>query len=139
MSDFAGDKNDLSLVLHISYGAFDMLFTGDIGASVESGIVGQMEAWGISGCDVLKVAHHGSKNSTEDYFLSHVRPKIALISCGRDNFYGHPHEELLRRLEMAKCKTYVTSWDGELIIETDGKYIKTVVWGQGERYNRKRR
>ncbi len=139
MSDFAGDKNDLSLVLHIFYGAFDMLFTGDIGASVESGIVGQMEAWGISGCDVLKVAHHGSKNSTEDYFLSHVRPKIALISCGRDNFYGHPHGELLRRLEMAKCKTYVTSWDGELIIETDGKYIKTVVWGQGDRYNRKRR
>ena len=131
-----GDKNDLSLVFNISYGAFDMLFTGDLGAGAENNLLDQMKAAGVNHCDVLNVAHHGSKNSTKDSFLSCVRPKIALISCGRDNAYGHPHEELLGRLASAGCPVYITAADGEVIIETDGKYLKTVVWRQGDRYNR---
>lgn len=77
-----------------------------------------------TGVTVLKVAHHGSKYSTKESFLEIVSPKIALISAGRDNSYGHPHAELLERLERCGSGVYITFETGAVTIYTDG----TRVW-----------
>ena len=58
--------------------------------------------------DVLKVAHHGSRNSTGKEVLSVMKPKAAVISCGKDNFYGHPHAETLERLSEAGTRWFCT-------------------------------
>ena len=74
------------------------------------------------GVTLLKVAHHGSKNSTDETFLQTVNPKIALISSGRNNRYGHPHEELLRRLENRDCLVYRTQVSGAVTVRVkDGR------------------
>ncbi len=129
------DKNDGSLVLHLSYGDFSMIFTGDISQKAEAGVLASIEKLELKGCHVLKVAHHGSKNSTSDGFLQAVCPAIALISCGQDNSYGHPHQELIERLSFYVRDIYATPWDGAVKVETDGKFIKTVVWSWKDGYN----
>jgi len=65
---------------------------------------------------MLKVAHHGSMYTTNEEFLDILRPKIAVISCGRNNRYGHPHGELLRRLEEKNVKVYRTDKNGAISI-----------------------
>ena len=131
----AFDRNDESLVFHISYGNFDMLFTGDVGSPVEDQILENMQALGLGSCDVLKVAHHGSRESSSRDFLDYVRPLLALISCGADNSYGHPHKELLERLSQTAGEIFITAQNGETMLITDGNFIKTVVWkGEGS-YN----
>ena len=65
---------------------------------------------------LLKVAHHGSKNSTEETFLEMVDPKIALISAGRENSYGHPHRETLERLADRECRIYQTPVSGAVTV-----------------------
>jgi len=94
-----GESNAYSTVLHLSYGAFTALFTGDLEGEgerrVEELVRDNEELQGVT---LLKVAHHGSGNSTGEGFLQELAPEIALISSGRDNRYGHPHEELLERL-----------------------------------------
>ena len=93
--------NDISLVLLMSFGAFDGLFTGDIGGEYET--VPQLKD-----IDLLKVSHHGSKYSTGESFLSLVKPEAALISCGLHNNYGHPADETLERLSKAGAIVYRT-------------------------------
>ncbi len=66
---------------------------------------------------MLKVGHHGSKYSSSDTFLQNVSPKVAVISCGEGNLYGHPHEETLERLGQAGSLTYVTKDRGAITIE----------------------
>ena len=66
---------------------------------------------------LLKVAHHGSNYSTGEEMLNRLRPRIALISCGKDNRYGHPHEELLERLERAGSRIYDTPGYGAVTVE----------------------
>lgn len=89
------DENDYSMVLELAYGMFRALFTGDIGAQGEERM---LDAGVLGDVDLLKAAHHGSKYSTCGAFLETITPKLALISCGKDNSYGHPHDELLQRL-----------------------------------------
>ena len=74
--------------------------------------------------DIIKVAHHGSKNSTKEEILNKVQAKIGLISSGRKNSYGHPHKELLERLEKAKVKAYGTKENGSVTIKTDGQKME---------------
>lgn len=74
----------------------------------------------LSDITVLKVGHHGSKYATSDKLLKTINPQYALISCGINNRYGHPHSETLERLEDNNCKVYVTNTLGEIIIRTDG-------------------
>ena len=99
-------------MLHLKYGEFDMLFTGDISSEEETAVDG--------GIEVLKVPHHGSRYSTSAEWLAMLHPQTALISCGKDNRYGHPHEEVLERLEEAGIKYYITSEDKAVEITTDG-------------------
>lgn len=106
--------NDYSLVFKMTYKEFDMLFTGDISESIEKELVN------ISDCDVLKVAHHGSKNSSSEEFLNIVSPKIAVISAGQRNTYGHPHLETIERLKECGAGILCTKDTGAIIISTDG-------------------
>ena len=74
--------------------------------------------------DILKVGHHGSKNSTAEEFLKQVRPEIGLISAGKNNQYRHPAEETLKRLRNSGCNVYTTQESGALIITTNGKEVQ---------------
>ena len=74
--------------------------------------------------DVLKTAHHGSRNSTSESFLQKASPSAALISAGRDNRYGHPHQETLDRLRREGCSVYQTAQSGSVTIVTDGRTMR---------------
>lgn len=117
------DTNAYSAVLYLTYGDFSALLTGDLEGEGEELVTERLRAGNpaITGestlagpVTVLKVAHHGSKNSTSDAFLALTRPQIALISAGRDNSYGHPHRETLERLQKQGCRIYQTAESGAL-------------------------
>jgi len=86
-------KNDGSLVLLVRDAGCRLLLPGDVSASVEQ----QLLKKGVPAVDILKVSHHGSKTSSSEAFVQHVKPKVALISAGRDNRFGHPHPSVMRR------------------------------------------
>lgn len=109
--------NDDSLVMRLTYGDTSFLFTGDMTADAEKEIIEDGEN---VKCDVLKVGHHGSSGSSCYQFLYEAEPKIAVISCGRDNDYGHPHEETLGRLKDAGVTVYRTDELGSIVIFSDG-------------------
>ncbi len=108
----SGDLNNSSLVLRLDFKNSSFLFTGDIYKSVERKLSG-------TDVDVLKVAHHGSRTSTAPEFVEAVSPEIAVIQCGRDNFYGHPHRETLRALE--GVEVFRTDLHGGIKIVSDGE------------------
>ncbi|MCM1174089.1 MAG: DNA internalization-related competence protein ComEC/Rec2 [Blautia sp.] len=112
------ESNEASVVLYLEYGAFCALFTGDLEGSGEEAVRRQLEDIlpEGKGVAVLKVAHHGSKNSTKEAFLETASPRIALISAGKNNRYGHPHEELMARLERAGCHIYQTKEGGAVTV-----------------------
>ena len=113
--------NDDSLVLRLVYGDTSFLFTGDMTAKAEKELIND----GLSvRCDVLKVGHHGSSGSSCYQFLYEAEPKIGVISCGRDNDYGHPHEETLSRLNDAGVTVYRTDLEGSIVIFSDGMKVE---------------
>ena len=69
----------------------------------------------------MKVAHHGSKNSTSEEFLTIIKPELSLISCGKNNRYGHPHTELIERLQQSGPNIMITTEAGAITIKTDGE------------------
>lgn len=109
----AEDKNDASLVLSMQYDDFTMLFTGDVEKKGEEAI---LDAGTLLKADVLQVAHHGSASSSIQEFLDKVSPEMAWISCGENNRYGHPSEEVLERLENQSCKIYRTDRNGCVVL-----------------------
>lgn len=113
--------NEASMVLRLSYGNFSMLLTGDVEGNGEEELVDNLDVGTVT---VLKVAHHGSKNSTSKEFLEKVRPKIALISVGENNRYGHPHKETLERLAGCGSRIYKTEDTGAVTIKSDGKRME---------------
>lgn len=127
-SDVAGleseDKNEQSIVLYLTYGDFTALFTGDVTGEPEQAVSEAMKQK-LAGkrLSVLKVAHHGSMYSTDEEFLRNVKPIISVISCGKKNSYGHPHEELLERLENAESRVVITKDYGAITMEI-GKEVK---------------
>ena len=133
-SDYvASSANAYSTVLSINYGKFDMLLTGDLqqeGEKLVTELLQNKEFWVENvnrpavDYDILKVAHHGSKSSTFEDFLSLIRPEISIISCGRDNFYGHPHRELLERLSRIGSEARITYKTGAITIKTDGEKME---------------
>ena len=98
-----------------------MLLTGDVEGQGEDALV---ESGRLRKYDVLKAAHHGSKNSSLEPFLESVKPSVTLISAGVDNRYGHPHEETLMRLDAAGSRVYSTQENGAVRIWTDGENMK---------------
>ncbi|MEF9997653.1 MAG: DNA internalization-related competence protein ComEC/Rec2 [Lachnospiraceae bacterium] len=112
--------NETSQVLSVTYQEFDLLLTGDIEGKGEQQL---LEGPIQKKYDVLKVAHHGSKNSTSKEFLRQIQPAYAMISAGEHNSYGHPHQELLERLQNIGCIVASTKQQGALKVWTDGKKI----------------
>jgi len=106
------EGNAGSMVLDISNEEFSMLFTGDVELEGEAQLIQNLE----HPYQVLKVAHHGSKNATSQKFLDIVKPQIALISAGKNNTYGHPHEDVLERLLQQNCKIICTAEKGAITL-----------------------
>ncbi|QSX07114.1 MBL fold metallo-hydrolase [Sedimentibacter sp. zth1] len=115
------DLNNNSLVLKITYGNTRFLFTGDMEKESEMDII---ETKISLKADVLKVAHHGSSGSSTGKFLNEVNPEISIISCGKDNDYGHPHAELLDKLTNIKSQVYRTDVSETVVVISDGNNIK---------------
>jgi competence protein ComEC len=112
-------KNNDSLVLRLHYGDRTILLPGDAEKEAEREMLAENDG-SMLRADVLKVGHHGSKNSTTEDFLAAVRPQVAIISAGEDNPYGHPSPELLQRLETSGVRVLRTDHDGAIHVLTDG-------------------
>ncbi|MGB6461815.1 MAG: DNA internalization-related competence protein ComEC/Rec2 [Candidatus Acidiferrum sp.] len=113
-------QNNDSLVLRMQYGERGIMLPGDAEKQAESSMLADNAEQTMS-ADVLKVGHHGSKNSTMPGFLAAVHPRIAVISAGEGNLYGHPNPELLDRLTSAGVRILRTDRDGAVHVLTDGK------------------
>jgi len=132
----AEPKNNDSLVLHLRYGNREFLLPGDAEKQAENSILSENGDSTLR-ADVLKVGHHGSKNSTMPEFLAAVRPSIAIISAGENNPYGHPSPELLTRLQSAGVKILRTDQNGAVQVLTDGRALATRCYlGCGEKARR---
>ena len=112
-------KNENSMVLDVCYKEFNVLLTGDVEGKGEM-LLYEALYDDKAEYDVLKVAHHGSNSSSSKDFLSLTKPKISLISCAENNSYGHPHEELLERLDDIGSEVFITYESGAVTIKTDG-------------------
>ena len=110
------DVNNQSLVLKMYYNNKSVLFTGDIGKDIEERLVHDNSVNNKLHADILKVAHHGSKNSNTDLFLDKVAPSYAIVSYGIGNRYGHPNEKVIEKLDQRNIKTYKTGESGEIDI-----------------------
>lgn len=123
---FDGELNNASsMVLSLKYKSFDMLFTGDVEGEGEQMLKTNLQGKSF---DVLKIAHHGSKNSSDEEFLNVVRPSYALISAGVNNRYGHPHKETVERLVNLKSVIYNTAESGAVTMRTDGGMLEIDEW-----------
>jgi competence protein ComEC len=118
--DSYDNLNNYSPIIKISYGNTSFLFTGDAEEDVEEEVL--TKNFNLKS-DVLKVGHHGSSTSTTKAFLASVNPKIAVISVGKNNSYGHPTENTLNKLKGTKI--YRTDLNGNIVITSDGNNIKT--------------
>lgn len=124
------EKNEYSLVLLLSHGNFTGLFTGDVEGAGENTAWEYIKEIGKAGrLTMLKVAHHGSGNSTGREMLETLVPRLAFISCGKNNPYGHPHEELLERLESVGSRIYATPEHGAVTVkQKNGKIWVYSFW-----------
>lgn len=110
------DSNDYSIVLLIRYKDFEILTTGDLSKSYEELAVSRYS----SDFEVVKLGHHGSKTSTSGNYLEMTKPEVAVISSGKDNKYGHPHQEVLDLLSSQGIDTKNTADVGTISIYSDG-------------------
>jgi competence protein ComEC len=113
-------ENNSSLVLRVQLQSRRVLLTGDIEREAESALLDRMKR-----CDILKVAHHGSRTSSTGAFLDAVQPRIALVSCGRHNLFGHPHPSIIDALRRRGVHVWRTDRDGSITIAIEGRQIDT--------------
>ena len=114
--------NDCSIVLRFEYGDTSFVFTGDAEAKSEKLLLNAFEPNDFS-CDVYQAGHHGSNTSSCNAFLDAMNPLFAVISCGKDNDYGHPHSEVLRRFSDRNIICYRTDEMGHIILRSDGNTV----------------
>jgi competence protein ComEC len=130
LAEGSSAKNDDSLVMRLSDGAESFLLAGDIERPSERKMLAEEQAVGVN---FLKIAHHGSKTSTTDPFLSAAHPAFAAISVGRDNIFGHPSREVTDRLDAAGVRVYRTDRDGAVTASTDGSTLSVSTFLQTQR------
>ena len=128
----ADGVNAYSLCIFADFGSFRLLLTGDVEGEGEKTLTEALAERDISDVTILKVAHHGSRNSTSLEFLEQIQPGVAVISCSENNSYGHPHEETLKRLEAVGTSVYRTDWYGAVIVERK----KEKLWIRGYAYSK---
>ncbi len=128
------DENDLSLVFLLKYYSKDILFTGDMEKVVEDYLLKQIKKQ----VDIIKIPHHGSNTSSNNEFLNKIKPKIGIITVGRNNLYGHPRDEVLNRYEKIGTKIYRTDTMGmiKLRLNKDFMEINTFIKEDEDFYNK---
>jgi competence protein ComEC len=119
--------NDASVVLRVRLGRRTFLLTGDIEAGAEAALVASGDPLG---CDALKVAHHGSRTSSTEAFVSATRPGVAVISVGQDSPHGHPHPAVVARWRASGAQVLTTGGRGTITISTDGDDLKVETFVQ---------
>jgi competence protein ComEC len=123
------NPNESSVVLRVEYGRQRWLLTGDAEAGAESWLLAH--ARGELAASVLKVGHHGSRSSSTPEFIEAVSPRVAVVSVGRDNDYGHPSVEVLQRLDAHGVHVLRTDDEGTMILSTDGHWLEVrTEWGR---------
>lgn len=127
--------NSASLTLKVHIDKQTFLFTGDIEKEEEIKIINKYKPIDV---DFLKVPHHGSKTSSSLDFIEWCNPKYAIISCGKNNRYGHPHEEVIERYTSKNINIISTANSGAVMIFTDGKNysIHTMLKNRGNEYDK---
>lgn len=129
LGSLGANVNNLSIVTWLKFGEFDAILTGDIEKEVsnmlsEKLVTSDSRSKVLSdsrSIEYIKIPHHGSKNGTSASLLEVLRPKVAVISVGKNNSYGHPHEEALKMLSDYDIKILRTDEEGDIEIVTDGK------------------
>ena len=111
------DSNAYSQCFLVEYKDFTMMLTGDVEGEGEEMLLQELREISIGEVDLLKVAHHGSKYSSGEEMLALLKPDIAVISCGEDNSYGHPHEEIIQRLEEVGSEIFTTPQCGAITVK----------------------
>lgn len=114
------ELNNYSPIMKISYGKNTFMFTGDAETLVEQEVLKENKNLKA---DILKLGHHGSHSSTSEGFLKAVDPSIAIVSCGKDNKYGHPHKETMSILKKYDVTVYETFRDGDITITSNGEKL----------------
>ena len=117
------NANEYSLCVYVVFEEKEqpemtVLFTGDVEGEGEKELVEELRRYGICDVTLLKTAHHGSRNSTSEELLEQIKPCVAVISCGENNRYGHPHAETVDRLKEAGCRIFTTSAYGAISVES---------------------
>jgi len=120
------NEHTKSIVLKLQYGSTSAVLAGDLNFEGESVIAGKFG--NFLKTDILKIPHHGSRNASSIPFLLNCRPEYSVISCGKDNVFGHPSELVLEKLNILGSKISRTDKDGAVIFESDGKSIQQVKW-----------
>ena len=118
------ESNTASVIAQLVYGETEFMLTGDSPKAIEEYLV-MLDGEGLES-DVLKVGHHGSKTSSAETFLGFVSPKYSVISAGRDNKYGHPHEDVVKTLEQFGSTILSTQNKGLIVFESDGENLIVV-------------
>lgn len=116
-NDDYDELNNTSVVIKAVYQNNSFIFQGDAEKESEDDI---LDAGFSVKADVIKLGHHGSNTSTSADYLKAVNPKIAVISCGTDNKYNHPHKEIITRLEKNNIEYYRTDLNGTVVVSSDG-------------------
>jgi competence protein ComEC len=115
----AGTVNNNSIVLELSYGTVDFLFTGDAEKEAEGAMLAASDI-PVPDVEILKVGHHGSRTASSPAFLAATSPEVAIYMAGIGNRYGHPHQETLAALAQIGAKVYGTDVNGTIDVSTDG-------------------
>jgi competence protein ComEC len=118
-------RNDDSVVLEIRIGAVSVVLPGDIGKEGERAILPRLEQGRLV---ILKAPHHGSATSSSQELLDRLRPKAVIVSCGRNNRFGHPHPTVLERYRTMGSAIFSTAEDGAVFVETDGQRVDIRGW-----------
>jgi competence protein ComEC len=119
------NTNNKSIVTSILYGKTKLLFMGDAESKIENEFLRSMK---LSGYNILKTGHHGSKTSSTVQFLQKVNPQYAVISVGEGNRFKHPSDVIIDRYKDMGIKIYRTDNEGAVIFKSDGKTIKNIKW-----------
>lgn len=125
ISDYSDDLNNTSIVLRLTFGTTSFMFTGDAEKKAEKDMLSEFPESYFK-ADVLKLGHHGSSTSTSDEWFFAVSPKYAIISCGKNNDYGHPHQEIISLLQKQGTEYFRTDINGSTVITSDGESLNVI-------------
>ncbi len=120
-NQLAPSQNNDSIVLSLKFGERTLLLTGDIEREAEAALIAQPENLR---CDIIKVAHHGSRTSSTQAFVNAARPNLAIISVGQQSPFGHPHAEVVRRWQDSGAQVLTTGRSGTITISTNGQDLR---------------